>query len=87
MDVFKDNIHLDEGTVVDTTFMSADALRLFLSQQIEEAKNQNLLFLYTLKATMMKVSDLFCSDMPYPHSLKTRFKISLHLKSLAPIQT
>ena len=27
--------------------MSADALRLFLSQQIEEAKNQNVLFLYT----------------------------------------
>ena len=57
VDVFKDNIHLDEGTVVDTTFMSADALRLFLSQQIEEAKNQNVLFSLHLKATMMKVSD------------------------------
>ena len=42
VDVFKDNIHLDEGTVVDTTFMSADALRLFLSQQIEEAKKRDL---------------------------------------------
>jgi len=57
VDVFKDNIYLDEGTVVDTTFMSADALRLFLSQQIEEAKNQNVLFSLHLKATMMKVSD------------------------------
>jgi isocitrate dehydrogenase len=70
VDVFKDNIHLDEGTVVDTTFMSADALRLFLSQQIEEAKNQNLLFSLHLKATMMKVSD----PILFGHAVSSFFK-------------
>ncbi|MEL0127536.1 MAG: NADP-dependent isocitrate dehydrogenase [Paracoccaceae bacterium] len=72
VDVFKDNIHLDEGTVVDTTFMSADALRLFLSQQIEEAKNQNVLFSLHLKATMMKVSD----PILFGHAVSSFFKNS-----------
>ena len=72
VDVFKDNIHLDEGTVVDTTFMSADALRRFLSEQIEEAKNQNLLFSLHLKATMMKVSD----PILFGHAVSSFFKNS-----------
>ena len=70
--VLKDNIHLDDGTVVDTTFMSADALRLFLSQQIEEAKNQNVLFSLHLKATMMKVSD----PILFGHAVSSFFKNS-----------
>lgn len=57
VNVLKDNIHLEEGTVVDATFMSSEALRLFLKAQIVEAKNQNLLYSVHLKATMMKVSD------------------------------
>ncbi|MCH1412318.1 MAG: NADP-dependent isocitrate dehydrogenase [Rhodobacteraceae bacterium] len=57
VNILKDNIHLEEGTVVDATFMSSEALRLFLKTQIVEAKNQNLLFSVHLKATMMKVSD------------------------------
>ena len=72
VDVLKDNIHLDEGTVVDTTFMSADALRRFLSEQIEEAKNQNLLFSLHLKATMMKVSD----PILFGHAVSSFFKNS-----------
>ena len=72
VDVLKDNIHLDDGTVVDTTFMSADALRRFLSEQIEEAKNQNLLFSLHLKATMMKVSD----PILFGHAVSSFFKNS-----------
>ena len=53
----KDNIYLEEGTIVDATFMDSEALRLFLKTQISEAKKQNLLFSVHLKATMMKVSD------------------------------
>ena len=79
VDVFKDNIHLDEGTVVDTTFMSADALRLFLSQQIEEAKNQNVLFSLHLKATMMKVSD----PILFGHAVSSFFKKSFQNECLA----
>ena len=57
VNVLKDNIHLEEGTVVDATFMSSEALRLFLKTQMVEAKNQHLLYSVHLKATMMKVSD------------------------------
>ena len=57
INVLKDNIHLEEGTIVDATFMDSEALRVFLKTQISEAKKQNLLFSVHLKATMMKVSD------------------------------
>ena len=57
VNVLKDNIYLEEGTIVDATFMDSEALRLFLKKQISEAKKQNLLFSVHLKATMMKVSD------------------------------
>ncbi len=57
VNLLKDNIYLEEGTVVDATFMSSEALQLFLKEQITEAKSQNLLFSIHLKATMMKVSD------------------------------
>ena len=57
VNLLKDNIYLEEGTVVDATFMSSEALRLFFKKQIAEAKSQNLLFSIHLKATMMKVSD------------------------------
>ncbi len=57
VNVLKDNIHLEEGTIVDATFMDSEALRVFLKTQISEAKKHNLLFSVHLKATMMKVSD------------------------------
>jgi isocitrate dehydrogenase len=45
------------GEVVDSTFMSARALRAFLDREIADAKAQGVLFSLHLKATMMKVSD------------------------------
>ncbi|MBJ6370614.1 NADP-dependent isocitrate dehydrogenase [Sedimentitalea arenosa] len=54
--VLKDGVKLDEGTVVDATFMSAKALRSFLKDEITSME-AGVLFSLHLKATMMKVSD------------------------------
>ncbi len=54
--VLKDGVALTEGTVVDATFMSANALRTFLKKEIETTE-PGVLFSLHLKATMMKVSD------------------------------
>lgn len=45
------------GEVVDASVMSQSALRSFIAEQIEEAKEQGVLFSLHMKATMMKVSD------------------------------
>ncbi len=45
------------GEVVDGTFMSAAALDTFLAEQVQRAKDEDVLFSVHLKATMMKVSD------------------------------
>ncbi len=55
--VLKDGLQVDEGTVVDATFMSVKALRAFLAEQIDATKAEGTLFSLHLKATMMKVSD------------------------------
>jgi len=55
--VLKDTIALKAGEVLDGTFMSRAALASFLEAQMEEAKQQGVLFSIHLKATMMKVSD------------------------------
>ena len=48
---------LDEGTVVDATYLSAKALSAFLADEIEKTKQDGIMFSLHLKATMMKVSD------------------------------
>ncbi len=55
--VLKPKIALQAGEVLDATFMSKNALRKFLEEQIEDAKKQGVLFSLHLKATMMKESD------------------------------
>ena len=55
--VLKDGIDVLAGEIVDGTFMSAAALRDFYAEQINVAKNEDLLLSLHLKATMMKVSD------------------------------
>jgi isocitrate dehydrogenase len=55
--VLKDKLSLQDGEVVDATFMSRTALRTFLAEQIVDAKRKGVLFSLHLKATMMKVSD------------------------------
>jgi len=53
----KDNIEVLKDEIVDGTFMSKKGLRKFFSEQIDDAKNKNILFSLHMKATMMKVSD------------------------------
>ncbi|MEY8842951.1 NADP-dependent isocitrate dehydrogenase [Cribrihabitans sp. XS_ASV171] len=55
--VLKDGWQLDEGTVVDATFMSVKALSEFLGNAIEDTKSDGTMFSLHMKATMMKVSD------------------------------
>ncbi|MGE4126257.1 MAG: NADP-dependent isocitrate dehydrogenase [Pusillimonas sp.] len=55
--VLKAKTSLKAGEVIDASVMSAAKLRSFLQAQIEDAKQQGVLFSVHLKATMMKVSD------------------------------
>ena len=56
-EMLKDKVVLTEGSVVDATFMSVNALRAFIQDEINDAKQAEVLFSIHLKATMMKVSD------------------------------
>jgi isocitrate dehydrogenase len=55
--VLKGDWSLEEGDVIDGTYMSVRALADFLEHEILDAKNQGVLFSLHMKATMMKVSD------------------------------
>jgi isocitrate dehydrogenase len=55
--VLKKKAPLLAGEIIDTTKMSAKALRKFYQEQIDDAKKTGLLLSLHLKATMMKVSD------------------------------
>ena len=53
----KENIPLLAGEVIDASAMNRAALRSFLSEQIQNSVEQEVLFSLHMKATMMKVSD------------------------------
>ncbi|MBW7936579.1 MAG: NADP-dependent isocitrate dehydrogenase, partial [Flavobacteriales bacterium] len=55
--VLKENLNVLKGEVIDATVMSRNALVSFLQKQVQDAKEQDVLFSVHLKATMMKVSD------------------------------
>ena len=55
--VLKQSVPVQEGEVVDGTFMSGAALDRFLTEQIDAAREAGVLFSLHMKATMMKVSD------------------------------
>ena len=55
--ILKDGLTTTAGEILDATFISKNALRKFYKEQIEDAKEQGVLFSLHLKATMMKVSD------------------------------
>jgi isocitrate dehydrogenase len=55
--VLKDGLAVLEGEVVDATVLDVAALHTFLAEQIQRAKDDDVLFSVHLKATMMKVSD------------------------------
>jgi len=55
--ILKEQTPVQVGEVVDASRMSRKALRAFLEEQVNDAKEQGILFSLHLKATMMKVSD------------------------------
>lgn len=55
--ILKEKLPLIEGEIIDAAVMSKRALRSFLKEQINDAKEKDILFSVHLKATMMKVSD------------------------------
>lgn len=68
--VLKQGIALQDGEVIDSTFMSKKALCEFFETQIADAKAQDILLSLHVKATMMKVSD----PIIFGHAVKVFFK-------------
>ncbi len=66
----KENLAFPQGAVVDATFMSRKQLIDFLESQIQQAKQQGVLFSLHMKATMMKVSD----PIIFGHAVRVYFK-------------
>lgn len=65
----KQGLTLQEGEVVDTSFMSRRALTAFIDEQLEDTRKSKLLFSLHMKATMMKISD----PIIFGHAVKRYF--------------
>ncbi|BFM16685.1 NADP-dependent isocitrate dehydrogenase [Maricurvus nonylphenolicus] len=63
-------VPVQDKEVVSAQFMSTRALRKFLDEEMEGAKNAGLLFSLHMKATMMKVSD----PIVFGHAVTVYFK-------------
>lgn len=68
--IFKDNLKVLKGEIIDASVMSKKALIKFLEAQIADAKEKDVLFSLHLKATMMKVSD----PIIFGYAVKVFFK-------------
>ncbi len=68
--ILKDNLKLEAGEIIDSTFISKKQLVNFLDAQVNEAREQGILFSLHMKATMMKVSD----PIIFGHAVKVYFK-------------
>lgn len=55
--VLKEGLKVLPREIIDATFLSAAALDAFLSETLQQAKSEGVLYSVHLKATMMKVSD------------------------------
>ncbi|MFY9255340.1 MAG: NADP-dependent isocitrate dehydrogenase, partial [Fuerstiella sp.] len=55
--VLKSGLKLQAGEIIDASRMSKTALRAFIAEAIDDAKQQDVLLSLHMKATMMKVSD------------------------------
>ena len=67
--VLKESTPLLPGEIIDAAVMSRDALVDFVARQIDDAREQGVLFSVHLKATMMKVSD----PIIFGHVVRTYF--------------
>jgi isocitrate dehydrogenase len=77
--VLKDSIPVLEGEVLDAAVMRRAALDRFLAEQIDEARQQDVLFSIHLKATMMRVSD----PVIFGHAVRAFFP-ELHAPGWSP---
>lgn len=79
----KDGLKLQAGEIIDSTFMSKQALVSFLTAQVDAARASGVLFSLHLKATMMKVSD----PIIFGHAVKVFFKpvFDKHAATLATL--
>lgn len=68
--LLKENTPLLKDEIIDATVMSKKALIAFLDEQINDAKENNVLFSLHMKATMMKVSD----PIIFGHAVRVFFK-------------
>ena len=68
--VLKEALSLKAGEVLDASFLSRRALVDFLAEQVEDARQQGVLFSLHLKATMMKVSD----PILFGHAVRVYFR-------------
>ena len=66
----KKGLNLLEGEIIDASVMSKKALLSFLSEQVKDAQEKNILFSLHMKATMMKVSD----PIIFGHAVRIYFK-------------
>ncbi len=66
----KKDLALQEGEIIDATYMSKNNLLNFLEEQIQDAREKNVLFSLHMKATMMKVSD----PIIFGHAVRTFLK-------------
>ncbi len=55
--ILKEAIKLQKGEVIDASVMSMKSLESFFEKEIQNAKDESILFSLHMKATMMKVSD------------------------------
>jgi isocitrate dehydrogenase len=67
--VLLESLPVLEGEIVDAAVMRRAALDAFLAEQIDDAREQGVLFSVHLKATMMKVSD----PIIFGHAVRTFF--------------
>ena len=68
--VLKEKTHLLEGEIIDSMYMSKQALCDFYEEEIQDAKDSDILFSLHVKATMMKVSH----PIVFGHAVKTFYK-------------
>lgn len=68
--ILKEKLPLQQGEVLDASFMSCDMLQEFFEREIADAREKDVLFSLHLKATMMKVSD----PIMFGHCVKAYFK-------------
>ncbi len=68
--VLKESTPLLDGEIIDAMFMSCKALRQFFEDQLEDAKQTDILWSLHVKATMMKVSH----PIVFGHAVKVYYR-------------